>query len=90
MWARYLAAAVLGLPLSVGLIGLAALAWPGDQAVTALPWMMLAFPLWITVMTLAFVFKSAWRAWLWLGGATLASFALLHGLKVLGWIGVQA
>jgi hypothetical protein len=90
MWARYLAAAVLGLPLSVGLIGLAALAWPGDQAVTTLPWMMLAFPLWITVMTLAFVFKSPRRAWLWLGGATLASFALLHGLKALGWIGVQA
>lgn len=90
MWARYLAAALLGLPLSVGLIGLVALAWPGNQTITTLPWVTMAFPVWVTVMTLAFVFDSAWRAWLWLGGMTLASFALLYGFKALGWIGVQA
>lgn len=90
MWARYLAAALLGLPLSVGLIGLIALAWPGDQQVTTLPWVMMAFPVWISMMTLAFVFKSALRAWLWLGSATVASFALLYGFKALGWLAVQA
>lgn len=90
MWGRYLAAAVLGLPLSVGVIGLAALAWPGNQATTALPWIMLTFPVWIAAMTLAFVFKSTLRTWLWLGGATASSFVLLCGLKALGWIGVQA
>ncbi len=90
MWTRYLAAALLGLPLTVALIGLAALAWPGNPEVTTLPWIMLAFPLWITLMTLAFVSASALRTWLWLGGATLLGFALLYGLKALGWIGVQA
>lgn len=90
MWARYLAAALLGLPLSVSLIGLVALAWPGDQTITTLPWVMMAFPVWVAVMSLAFVFESPRRAWLWLGSATLASFALLYGLKALGWIGVQA
>lgn len=90
MGARYLAAALLGLPLSVGLIGLFALAWPGAQTVTTLPWVMLAFPVWIAAMTLAFVCKTGLRAWLWLGGATVASFALLYGLKALGWLGVQA
>lgn len=90
MWARYLAAAVLGLPLSVGLIGLLALAWPGNQEITALPAIMMAFPVWIAAMVLAFVFKNALRAWLWLGGATLACFGLLHGLKLMDWIGVQA
>jgi hypothetical protein len=90
MWARYLAAAVLGLPLSVGLIGLVALAWPGNQEVTTLPGVMMAFPVWIAVMVLAFVFKNALRAWLWLGGATLVCFGLLYGLKLLGWIEVQA
>jgi len=90
MGARYLAAALLGLPLSVALIGLAALAWPGDQTVTALVWVMLAFPVWIATMTLAFVFKTALRAWLWLGGATVVGFALLYGGKALGWLGVQA
>jgi hypothetical protein len=88
--ARYLAAILLGLPLTVGLIGLAALSWPGDQTVTTLPWVMMAFPVWVTVMALAFVFKSGLRAWLWLGGATLLSFALLYGFEALGWIGVQA
>jgi hypothetical protein len=53
MWARYLAAAVLGLPLSVGLIGLVALAWPGNQEVTTLPGVMMAFPVWIAVLVLA-------------------------------------
>jgi hypothetical protein len=90
MWARYLAAAVLGLPLSVGLIGLVALAWPGNQEVTTLPGVMMAFPMWIAVMVLAFVFRNALRAWLWLGGATVVCFGLLYGLKLLGWIGVQA
>lgn len=90
MWARYLAAALLGLPLTVGLIGLVALAWPGDPRVTTLPWVMMAFPTWVAMMTLAFVFKSARRAWLWMGGATVACFAMLYGFQALGWIGVQA
>lgn len=90
MWARYLAAILLGLPLSVSLVGLVALAWPGDQTITTLPWLMMMFPVWITVMTLAFVFKTALRAWLWLGGSTVMGFALLYGFKALGWIGVQA
>ena len=90
MWARYLAAALLGLPLTIGPIGLLALAWPGDPRVTTLPWVMMAFPTWVATMALAFAFRSARRAWLWLGGATAACFFLLHGLRTLGWIGVQA
>ncbi|HET7268642.1 MAG TPA: hypothetical protein VFJ15_11080 [Oleiagrimonas sp.] len=90
MWARYLAAALLGLPLTTAIIGLLALGWPGDQTVTTLPWIMMAFPVWVTVMTLAFVFQTGLRAWAWLGGATVVSFVLLYGLKALDWIGVQA
>lgn len=90
MWARYLTAAVLGLPLTVAVLGLVALAWPGDPAITALPWMMMTFPVWITAMTLAFTFRSQRRAWWWLVSVTLASFALLYGLKALHLIGVQA
>jgi len=90
MGARLLAAAVLGLPLTVGLIGLVALAWPGDPRITTLPWVMLTFPTWVAMMTLAFVFKSARRAWLWLGSATVVCFSLLYGLEALGWIGVRA
>lgn len=90
MWAKSLAAALLGLPLTVGLIGLVALLWPGRLEVTTLPWLLLSFPLWIAVMSLAFAFRSGARAWLWLGGATLVCFALIHLCKALGWIGVVA
>ncbi len=89
MGVRALAALLLGLPLTVGLVGVFALAWPGDQQVTALPWMLLAFPVWIAAMSLAFMFRSGLRAWLWLGGATLLCFALLYGLKAVHLIGVQ-
>lgn len=90
MWAKSLAAALLGLPLTVGLIGLLALLWPGQQDVVTLPWLLLSFPAWIGVMALAFAFKSGLRAWLWMGGATLLCFALLFAFKALGWIGVGA
>lgn len=90
MWTRYLAAALLGLPLTTAIIGLLALGWPGDQTVTTLPWIMMAFPVWVTVMTLAFVFRSGLHAWVWLGSATVLGFVLLYGLKALDWIGVQA
>ena len=87
---RSWAAALLGLPLTIGLVGLVALAWPGRQEITALPWMLMVFPVWIGAMSLAFVFGTSRRAWQWLGGATLLCFALLYGLKALGWIAVAA
>lgn len=90
MQAKSWAAALLGLPLTIGLVGLIALAWPGRQEVTALPWMLMVFPVWIGAMSLAFVFRTGRRAWLWLGGATLLCFALLYGLKAAGWIAVAA
>lgn len=85
MWARSLAAGLLGLPLAVGIIGLLALLWPGDPARTALPWLLLAFPAWITVMSLAFFARNGRRAWLWMGGATLLCFGLIQLAKMLGW-----
>ncbi|GAB2506580.1 hypothetical protein GCM10027084_21370 [Pseudoxanthomonas sangjuensis] len=90
MWARSLAAALLGLPLTVGLVGLIALLWPGRQEIVALPWLLMSFPVWIGAMSLAFAFRSGLRAWLWLGGATLLCFALIHLSKWLGWAGAGA
>ena len=85
MWAKSLAAALLGLPLTVAIIGLVALLWPGDITRTTLPWLLLAFPVWIAVMSLAFLARSGRRAWLWMGGATLLCFGLIQLAKVLGW-----
>ncbi|MCF4165266.1 hypothetical protein L2U69_06395 [Zavarzinia compransoris] len=90
MWVKALAAALLGLPLTVAVIGLLALSWPGRPEIVTLPWLMMAFPLWIGLMSLAFAARSGLRAWLWMGGATVLGYGLLQGLKTLGWIGVGA
>ena len=90
MWGKSLAAALLGLPLTVAIIGLVALLWPGDPTRTTLPWLLVSFPLWVAVMSLAFLARSGWRAWLWMGGATLLCFALIQAAKLLGWAELPA
>lgn len=85
MWAKSLAAALFGLPLTVGIIGLVVLVWPGDLERITMPWLLMSFPLWIAVMSSAFSARSGPRAWLWLGGGTLLCFGLIHVVKILGW-----
>jgi hypothetical protein len=89
MWGKSTAAALLGLPLSVALVGLAALLG-GDQARTTLPLLLLFFPVWIGVMAAAFLFRSGLRAWLWMGGLTVAGHAALYLLKAAGLLRVGA
>lgn len=90
MWARWLAAIVLGLPLAVALVGICTLAWPGPLQAHALPWLLMFFPVWIGCMSLPFVFASGLRAWLWMGGATLLALAVLQAVKAAGWAGMTA
>ena len=85
MWAKSLAAGLLGLPLTVGLVGLIALLWPGRIEIVTLPWLLMAFPVWVGLMSLAFLAKTGPRARLWMGGATVFCFVLIHLLKALGW-----
>lgn len=86
MWAKSLAAALLGLPLTVGLIGLIALAWPGSLEIKTLPWLLMFFPTWILVMSFPFQCKTGLRAWLWMGLTTLVCFGLIFALKQTGWV----
>jgi hypothetical protein len=39
--------------------------------------MWLVPPVWIGVMSASFMFRTGLRAWVWLGGANLAGFAML-------------
>jgi hypothetical protein len=89
MLGKSTAAALLGLPLSVMIVGFAALL-SRDQASTTLPWLLLFFLVWIAVMTGAFLFKTGLRAWLWMGGATVIGFTALHFLKASGLIRIGA
>lgn len=84
MWPRWLALSLLGFPLTVGIIGALALIWPARPDMVALPWMLLVFPVWVVVMSLAFAFSSGKRAWLWLGGGTIVSLGLVLLLRAFG------
>ncbi|MBC3919386.1 hypothetical protein H8L32_17985 [Undibacterium sp. CY18W] len=84
MWAKSLAAALLGLPLSVAIVGLLALFGPGDVKTRTLPLLLLVFLVWIASMCSAFLFKTGLRAWLWMGAATLLGFTAIHLLKAMG------
>lgn len=88
--AKALAAALLGLPLTTAVIGLLTLSWPGRPEIITLPWLLLSFPLWIGIMSLCFVARSGARAWMWMGGATVIGYGLLHALKTVGWIAVTS
>ncbi len=90
MWARWLAAVALGLPLAVGVVGLCALLLSGPQQSYTLAWLLLMFPVWIGAMALPFVFRSAGRAWAVLGGLTALCYVVLAGIKVLGWTELSA
>lgn len=90
MWGKSLAAALLGLPLTTGIVGLLALIWPGELSIVTLPWLLMMFPIWIAAMSLAFVCRSSLRAWLWLGGTTALCFGAIQVVKALGWAGLPA
>lgn len=89
MWAKSFAAVLLAPPLAVALVGLAALLSP-DQGRDTLPVLLMFFPVWMTLMALTYLFRTGLRAWLWMGAATVAGFALLHVLKAAGIVGVAA
>ncbi|MRW87559.1 hypothetical protein GJ698_26150 [Pseudoduganella sp. FT26W] len=89
MWGKSTAAVFLGMPLSVLVVGFAALL-SHDQASTTLPWLLLFFLVWIGVMTCTFLFKTGLRAWLWMGCLTIAGYAALHFLKASGLLRIAA
>jgi hypothetical protein len=84
MWAKSMAAVLLGTPLAVALVGLMALLGPGPLAIRVLPSLLLFFPVWVACISLPFWFRSGKLAWAWLGGVTLLGFALLWWVKQQG------
>jgi hypothetical protein len=77
MLGRCLAGVLLGLPLSMALVGLVVWCWPGSSQGVVIPALLAFFPVYTAVMVAAYLFGSARRAWGWLAVANLAAFALL-------------
>ncbi len=85
-WSKSLAAILLGLLISYGVIGI--FAWFGPDNLTetlsnerAL-WrtyfnMWMIAPIWLLIISFSFMFRSGLRAWLSLGAANLIVYSLL-------------
>ncbi|WP_337842490.1 hypothetical protein [Rheinheimera sp.] len=83
MWGKSTAAAFCGLPLTVAIIGIIALLLPGAEQRWTMSWLLLSFPLWVGLMSLAFLCQNGKSAWKLLLGLTIVCYGLLHGLKLL-------
>ncbi|HLS79791.1 MAG TPA: hypothetical protein VK025_00095 [Steroidobacter sp.] len=77
---------ICGFMLSIALTGLFAWFGPGglmhSSAKTQLNMWLIA-PIWLTVLSVCFLFRSNLRAWVWLSGANVVCFALLFAGRAL-------
>lgn len=80
--AKTLAGTVCGLAIALAASGL--FMYPGFEDNTVFDKYQIAMwlvpPIWLAVLSCCYLFRDAWRAWLWLGGISVASLLLLKGL----------
>lgn len=84
-WSKSLAGIVGGFALAVGLAGL--LAWGGPGGVAAINKTQMVMwsiaPLWLTALSLVFLFPSGIHAWAWLGGANVLVWSAMAATRAL-------
>lgn len=73
---KVLAGAVLGFSLAVALAGIFVWVAPAGPSKFQLA-MWLVAPLWLVTLSAVFLFRDGVRAWMWLGGANAAAYAVL-------------
>lgn len=81
-WGRILAGTVLGFTLALAVAGV--FQWgmpPGLAKFQFVMWLVV--PVWLGVLSAVFLFRDVGRAWLWLGGANVAAYALMFLLRSL-------
>ena len=84
MIARCLAGTLLGCPLAALLLALVLYLLPHHGQAVLIPALILFFPLWTAFMACAYLFRSGPRAWLVMGGANVATYAMLWLLRLAG------
>jgi hypothetical protein len=77
MLSKSIAGILLGAPLSAAALGVVLWLWPGHWESAVIPVLVFFFPVWVAVMALAYLFRTAPRAWAWLGAANIAAFGLV-------------
>ncbi|HUB88090.1 MAG TPA: hypothetical protein VMA74_00025 [Dyella sp.] len=80
MLGRCVAGALLGFPLAALLLRLVLHALPDDGAAWIVPALILFFPLWLTLMTLAIATRSTRRACAMFGCANAVAFLMVRAL----------
>ncbi|MDR3428433.1 hypothetical protein [Silvimonas sp.] len=81
MWWRFSAGAVLGLPLSIAIIGLLTRLAPGGWSHLIVPALLLFAPLWVGIMAGSTLFRSTAKAWSLLLALNLLVYLLLWGTR---------
>ncbi|MDQ0141955.1 hypothetical protein [Cupriavidus necator] len=84
MGTKWLAGALLGLPLAVVLCTLAILGLPGGWETGIVAAVTACLPLWVAILSASLLFRSSRSAWLWLAGANLVGFGALWALRLAG------
>lgn len=82
-FSKTLAGAILGFGLALALAGVFAWVTPGGLSAPnkfqLVMWLIA--PIWLTTLSLGFLFASGLRAWLWLGGANLMAYVGLFACR---------
>lgn len=84
MWPRACAGLFAGFLAASAATGLVTWLPPGPWTSALVPGLIAFIPLWMCAAVWAFSFRTATRAWLFMGGAAVAGFLLLWGLRVSG------
>ncbi|GCB02475.1 hypothetical protein [Ralstonia sp. SET104] len=77
MGTKWLAGAVLGLPLSIALCTLAILWLPGGWESGVIGALLICLPLWAVIISVSVLFSTSARAWALLAAANALSFGVL-------------
>ncbi|SCU96663.1 conserved membrane hypothetical protein [Cupriavidus necator] len=84
MGTKWLAGALLGLPLAVALCTLLILWLPGGWETGIVAAVVACLPVWVAIISASLLFRSSRAAWIWLGGANLLCFGTLWLLRLAG------
>ncbi|EON20531.1 hypothetical protein C265_06164 [Cupriavidus sp. GA3-3] len=82
MGTKWLAGALLGLPLAVALCTLLILWLPGGWETGIVAAVVACLPVWVAIISASLLFRSSRTAWVWLGGANLLCFGALWLLRL--------
>ncbi|MGY8524293.1 hypothetical protein [Paracidovorax citrulli] len=78
---KWLAGALLGLPLAMALVTLAVLPLPGGWKSGAVVAIIVSLPLWVAIFCGSVMFRSSRAAWLWLALANAVCYGALWALR---------